>query len=261
MSNILDKIIRDKQEEINHLYKEKGLTYFKEKAESLTLDEFLLHRTLSQTGLSLIAELKKASPSKGVIRSDFKPVDLAKSFMSHGASALSILTEKNYFLGDPSYISSIDEVVQIPILRKDFIVDPIQIYEAKCLGANAVLLIKAALDIETFISLHKTAHEIGCDVLVEIHDENELHEIKQCDQITIVGVNNRNLKTFEVDINTVRDLAPEIKKSFGQNCCIVAESGYSKISELEQLNEDGINAVLIGEGLAINEDLITYFSR
>ena len=151
--------------------------------------------------------------------------------------------------------------MDLPIIRKDFIVDPIQIYEAKFLGASAVLLIKAALNMDSLKKLHHCATEIGLDVLVEIHSEEELNEIKNVPEIKIVGVNNRNLNDFSVDLNTVLNLAPKIRHYFGDSCLIVAESGYSKVDELEELEKMGIQAVLIGEGLAKQPELIHYFNH
>lgn len=262
MSNktILERIIDDKQSEIDALYSNYGLEHFKHiNYDHYTSNKFYSY--LSKPGLSLIAEIKKASPSKGIIRQDFEPITIAKEFLQYGASALSILTEKNYFLGAPEYIQDVKKEMDLPIIRKDFIVDPIQIYEAKHLGASAILLIKAALDMETLQTLHRCATEIGLDVLVEIHSEEELNEIKDFPEIKLVGVNNRNLNDFSVDLNTVLNLAPKIRHYFGSSCLIVAESGYSNADELKELENMGIQAVLIGEGLAKQPQLIHYFNH
>ena len=214
---------------------------------------------LKNKRLSLIGEVKKASPSKGIIRESFNPVEIANEFKQFGASTLSVLTEKHYFLGNPDYIQKIHEKLDIQILRKDFIIDPKQIHETVLMGANAILLIKAILDIQQFELLYNESKAHGLDVLVEIHNEQELNEIKHID-IDLIGVNNRNLSTFETDLNTANSLYDKIKNIY-PNACIVAESGYNDTKQLNEIEDIGFDAVLIGEGLATNPQLINYFNE
>jgi indole-3-glycerol phosphate synthase len=259
MSTILDNIIEGKKAEIASLYSEKGLSYFQQHVPiTQSYHPGVFYNALKHPGLSLIAEIKKASPSKGIIRTEFDPIALAEEFNTSGASALSVLTEVSYFKGDPSYIQKIKKTVKLPILRKDFIIDPIQILESKKLGADAILLIKAILNIDTLRELQHLAHCVGLDVLVEVHNKAELDEIAPLG-CPIIGINNRNLATFEVDIKTTIQLAKTLQ--FRQpKALLVAESGYTNAQQLNELPAVGVNAVLIGEGLATHPELLPYFA-
>ena len=199
---------------------------------------------------NLIAEIKKASPSKGLIRNDFDPLELAKCYQDGGASCLSVLTDEKYFQGNNKYIDIIKKEIDLPILRKDFIIDPWQIKESRSLGADCILLIMAALNLEEAILLEKEALDLGMDVLVETHTHEE---IKMANKLKskLVGVNNRNLKTMEVDINNTIKL----KKFIDPDKIIVAESGLKTHTDLKFFEENGIINFLIGESLMKEKNL------
>ena len=207
----------------------------KEKALALAADEtFPFEKMLKKPGIHYICEVKKASPSKGLIAEDFTYLQIAKEYEAAGADAISCLTEPKYFLGKKEYLKAITDEVSIPVLRKDFTVDEYQIYEAKTLGAGVVLLICALLDTETIRSYIEICDCLGLSALVEVHDEAK-----------IIGVNNRNLKDFTVDISNstrLRSLAPE-------NALFVAESGIKTAEDIQVLKDAGVNGVLIGETL------------
>ena len=200
--------------------------------------------------LNLIAEVKKASPSKGIIRKDFDPLELAKCYQNGGASCLSVLTDEKYFQGNNRYIDVIKKEVDLPILRKDFIVDPWQIKESRSLGADCILLIMAALKIEDAILLEKEAMDLGMDVLIETHTEEEVLMANKL-KSKLVGVNNRNLKTMEVDINNTLKL----KNFIDPEKILVAESGLKTHLDLQWFKENGIINFLIGESLMKEKDL------
>ena len=199
---------------------------------------------------NLIAEIKKASPSKGLIRKDFNPLNLAKCYKDGGASCLSVLTDEKYFQGDNKYIGIIKKEIDLPILRKDFIVDPWQIKESRSLGADCILLIMAALKLEDAIFLEKESLDLGMDVLVETHTQEE---IKMANKLKskLIGINNRNLKTMEVDINNTIKL----KKFIDPDKIIVAESGLKSHIDLQFFKENGIINFLIGESLMKEKNL------
>jgi indole-3-glycerol phosphate synthase len=201
-------------------------------------------RRVAQDGIAVIAELKKASPSKGLIRADFRPRELALELEEAGAAALSVLTDEQFFQGSLKYLSEASSNSSLPCLRKDFIVDEIQIVEARANGADAILLIVAALDQEELVSLAGIARAQGIDVLCEAHDEEELQRALDvgCD---LIGVNSRNLRTFEVDLETAMHLAEKIPAT----CVRVAESGIHSGADLARLRSAGYDAFLIGESL------------
>ena len=200
--------------------------------------------------LNLIAEIKKASPSKGLIRQDFDPLHLAKCYRDGDASCLSVLTDEKYFQGNNKYINIIKKEVDLPILRKDFIVDPWQIKESRALGADCILLIMAALTLKEAIILEQEANNFGMDVLVETHTKEEIEMANKLETV-LVGINNRNLKTMEVDINNTLKL----KNFINSDKIIVAESGLKDNSDLQLLKENGIQNFLIGESLMKEKDL------
>ena len=200
--------------------------------------------------LNLIAEIKKASPSMGLIRSDFNPIDLAECYENGNASCLSVLTDEKYFQGHNKYIKMIKDKVNLPILRKDFIIDPWQIRESRALGADCILLIMAALSLNEAKLLENEAHNYDMDVLVETHTYDEIIMANQL-KTNLIGINNRNLKTMEVDINNTINL----KKHIDTNKIIVAESGLKNHKDLIMLKENGINIFLIGESLMKEQDL------
>jgi indole-3-glycerol phosphate synthase len=252
MTSFLTKILDKKKEEIAFLYSK---TFFDASISNPLPHVFL--NALQQTGLSLIAELKKASPSKGIINPTFNPLRLAKQYVKQGASALSILTERHFFLGDPIYISQVKKEISIPILRKDFIIDPIQITESVHLGADAVLLIQACLNPEKTQQLITMAIEKNLDVLLEVHDKAELELALSYKGLSLIGINNRNLNTFDIDIET----AIRLKQSLSNDSTylLVAESGYTTIDALRQLETEGFRAVLIGTGLVKYPDILSFW--
>jgi indole-3-glycerol phosphate synthase len=201
-------------------------------------------KALHHEEVSIIAEIKKVSPSKGVIRKDFDPYALAREYAENGASAISMLTDKKYFQGNIRFISDVRASVSLPILRKDFIVDSYQLTEAKAFGADAVLLIAAALEPKQLHDLYNEANELGLDCLVEVHNEQELATL-DLKQVKIVGINNRNLSDFTVDVMATLRVASKIPKGI----IIVSESGISNRADVEYLAEHGIQAVLVGESL------------
>ena len=205
---------------------------------------------LKAEGISVIAEVKKASPSKGVIQPDFDPAATALEYEKAGARAVSCLTEEHYFQGSSKYLQLIRENISLPVLRKDFIIDPYQIYEAKCIGADAVLLIAAMLDTETMKEYLKIAQSLDLAVLAESHCEEELDSVLEAG-CEIVGINNRNLKTFEVSLETTVRLARMVPKGY----TIVSESGIRDNSDIKLLRSCGADAVLIGETLMRSGDI------
>ena len=210
---------------------------------------FPFERALRQQKLAFICEVKKASPSKGVIAEQFPYLNIAQEYEAAGAAAISVLTEPNYFLGSDEYLSEIARTVSIPVLRKDFIIDEYMIYEAKCLGAAAVLLICAALSAEQLRAYIELAHSLGMSALVEAHTAAEIEMALQAGA-RIVGVNNRDLKTFKVDIN----ISKELIKLVPPEVLFVSESGIKTAADVQELRTMGANAVLIGETLMLAAD-------
>lgn len=208
-------------------------------------------RQKDQAGeIALIAEVKKASPSKGVIREDFNPVDIAKTYEENGAACLSVLTDEPYFQGKDEYFTAVREHVRLPMLRKDFMVDPYQIYESRVLGADCILLIMAALSDDEARKMHDTAIELGMDVLAETHDEQEIERAVTLGE-SILGVNSRNLKTLEVNLQTALDLGPQIPEKRLK----IAESGITNYDDVQHLKNHNYQGFLIGESLMREPDI------
>ncbi len=200
--------------------------------------------------IALIAEVKKASPSKGVIREDFNPVQIAQIYEANGASCLSVLTDEPYFQGKDEYFTSIRSAVKIPMLRKDFMIDPYQIYESRALGADCILLILAALSDEQAREMHDIAVDLGMDVLTEAHDAEEIARGIELGE-SILGVNSRNLKTLDVNLQTALDLGKEIPASRLK----IAESGIAHHDDVERLKASNYQGFLIGESLMRQDDI------
>ena len=210
---------------------------------------FPFEKALRTKGISLICEIKKASPSQGVIAESFPYIDIARDYETAGAAAISVLTEPDYFLGDDRHLREIADAVTIPLLRKDFFIDPYMIFEAKMLGASAVLLICALLDQKTLAGFIDVAHGLGLSALVEVHDEEELKSALIAGA-RIIGVNNRDLKTFAVDTsNSLR-----LRKQAPEGILFVSESGIHTAEDVEILRRCGVDAVLIGEALMRSPD-------
>lgn len=242
---ILDEIAQKTRERIWELKKAKPLEQVR--AEALALpapDDFPFEKALGGEDISFICEVKKASPSKGIIAKDFPYLDIAKDYESAGASAISCLTEPFYFKGSDEYLREIAAEVKIPVLRKDFTIDEYMIYEAKLLGASAVLLICALLDAVTLKHYLGIAHSLGLSALTEAHDEAEVCMAVEAGA-RIIGVNNRDLKTFTVDINN----SARLRKLVPGHILFVSESGIRTAQDIERLRENGTDAVLVGETL------------
>lgn len=250
---ILDKIYSHKLKEVAERKSIVPIETLKEKCKGSSKTRKFseaIKRNEKNDRIKIIAEVKKASPSAGVIREDFNYVNIAMEYEASGASAISVLTDKEFFMGELKYLTEIKEMVHQPVLRKDFIVDPYQIYEARAAGADAVLLIAKILlveELEAFLSL---SHNLGMECLVEIHDNKELEKVLNT-EATIIGINNRNLDTFETDLNTtirLHSLIPEEKIK-------VSESGIKTRADVQKLEEAGIDAILIGETLMRSNDI------
>jgi indole-3-glycerol phosphate synthase len=209
-------------------------------------------KKLASEHFFLICEIKKASPSKGLIREDFDPVSLAKDYALGGASGLSILTEKNFFLGAKSFLKEVRGVSNLPLLRKDFVIHPSQVDEAYALGADMVLLIAACLTDELMKTLHERINAWGMSALVEVHDEQELERVLKINP-DLIGINNRNLKTFEVDLET----SFRLKKNIPSHIPVIAESGIENNAHIEQLKEGGFAGALVGESLLRKSDVVS----
>ncbi len=257
-NTFLDELVLETQKRIEHL---EPIAFYKDAIRVLSQTNTKpFYEALSKPGLSLIAEIKKASPSKGIICENFEPLKRAQLFEKSKASALSVLTEPHFFKGNLAYLERISKQALIPTLRKDFILDARQIYEAKLAGASAILLIVSILDEKRLQSLFYRAKELDLDVIVEVHHQDELEKAFKVTGLNILGVNNRDLMSFETDTNRVLDFLPYIKSS-QSDCLVVAESGYSRIQDLETLERQGIDAVLIGEGLVKDPKLLDYFKK
>ncbi|WP_230397678.1 indole-3-glycerol phosphate synthase TrpC [Novisyntrophococcus fermenticellae] len=220
-----------------------------ELARSASCGGFLFEEALKSKDMAFICEIKKASPSKGIIAEDFPYLDIAKEYEAAGASAISVLTEPYYFKGNGSYLREIADIVSIPLLRKDFTVDSYMIYEAKVLGASAVLLICSILDKDTLAEYIDIAHSLGLSALVETHSEEEILMALNAGA-RIIGVNNRNLKTFEVDIT----LSERLRKMIPHDKLFVSESGIKSPEDVAALRKIGADAALIGETIMRSND-------
>ncbi len=250
IASILKTILENKKEEVRA---QKEVVSFAElrKIVSAGLPETIsFSKVLEAKGVSIIAEIKKASPSKGVIREDFNPVAIARIYDENSASALSVITDQRFFQGSLEYLKSIRAVTKLPILRKDFIIDPYQIYESRVAGADAVLLIVAALTPKKLKEFLVITAALGMDALVEVHNEEEL-EITTEAEAKIIGINNRDLDTFETDINTTERLAMKIPSTN----IIVSESGINTFVDIRMMKLCGVDGFLIGEALMREKDI------
>ena len=201
-----------------------------------------IQKTIATGADAVIAEIKKASPSKGVIRENFDPAQIARSYERGGATCLSVLTDMDFFQGDDSYLQQAKSVCDLPVLRKDFIIDPYQVYESRVIGADCILLIVAALDDEQLQSLYRLARDLNLDVLIEVHDLVELKRLRQGFEEALLGINNRDLRTFEVSLNTTIDLLPE---AGGRQ--VVTESAILQKQDVELMRRHHVHAFLVGE--------------
>ena len=245
MSDILNQIIAVKRTEIAAAQKRKPLAAVRADAESrvLTRDFVGAMRSKIAAGqAAVIAEVKKASPSKGVIRDDFDPAAIAQSYERGGATCLSVLTDADFFQGSEDFLRQARAACSLPVLRKDFTINAYQVYEARAIGADCVLLIVAALDDDTLLELALLAAELDLDVLIEVHDEDELARALEI-PAPLIGVNNRNLRTFGVSLDTSLNL----RKRAPADRLLVSESGIATIGDVARLRDAGIDAFLVGE--------------
>jgi len=246
---ILDRIVEDKKVELDGVKTRTPLADIKAMAADAVPARDFAGPLVDARKVSIIAEVKKASPSKGLIRADFHPVDIARTYEQNGASAISVLTESKYFQGDLSFLREISRNVTLPLLRKDFIFDTYQIYEARANGADAILLIAAILDAKKMQDMYLLAKDLGLEVLAEAHDEKELETALDAG-CKVIGINNRNLGTFEVDIETTARLI----KFIPYDRIIVSESGISTRQDIDRIKSAGADAALIGEAIMREDD-------
>lgn len=242
-NTILDKILARKEEEIVERQAKTPLARLMSGAKTACTPRDMLAALQKET-VALIAEVKKASPSKGVLIEDFDPVALGTTYATHGAAAISVLTDEDFFQGHLDYMTVVRGQVNVPVLRKDFIIDPYQVYEGRVAQADAILLIVAALEDAQLAELYDLITELGMTPLVEVHDEAELERALKINA-QLIGVNNRDLKTFEVDLNTTARLAALVP----DDVVLVAESGIRNAQDVHQMGELGAHAVLVGESL------------
>ena len=245
MSDILNKILAVKRDEVAAAQAVKPLAAVREEAlaQPAPRDFIAAMRGKIAAGQSaVIAEIKRASPSKGLLRADFRPAEIAADYAAHGAACLSVLTDRQFFQGSPEFLQAARAACCLPVLRKDFLVDPYQIYEARAMGADAILLIAAALDLAALRDFEAIALSLGLAVLVEVHNGDELNLALQL-KTPLIGVNNRNLRTFEVSLQTTLDLLPRI----AAERIAVTESGILATSDVELMRKKHVHAFLVGE--------------
>ena len=243
--DILKKIIDRKWEEIRERSGQVSLDELRELAAQADAPRGFvqaIERHIGEGRAAVIAEIKKASPSKGVIREDFDPEAIARSYQAGGATCLSVLTDVDFFQGSTEYLKQARAATTLPVIRKDFIIDPYQVYEARAMGADCILLIVAALDDTTLLSLIELAHQLGMDVLVEVHDREELERALNY-PVKLVGINNRNLRTFEVSLNTTLELLERIP----EERIVVTESAIHTPEDVKLMRDNGVHAFLVGE--------------
>lgn len=245
MSDILNKIIATKTLEVAAARQYKPLETIQQEALNAPAPrDFVgsIRSKIANNAPAVIAEIKKASPSKGVIRDNFQPAEIAKSYALAGAACLSVLTDVEYFQGSPEYLKQARNACTLPVLRKDFMIDPYQVYEARAMGADCILLIAAAIDLPTMRELEKIAHTLGMAVLVEVHNAEELDLALQL-ETPLLGINNRNLRTFEVTLQTTLGLLDRIPA----NKIIVTESGIFTAEDVALMRKNNVHTFLVGE--------------
>lgn len=240
---MLETIIQTKQEEVHTLYAQRYQYSLTVVERDIASYPFLKRVQHPKHTSALIAEVKKASPSKGVIREDFQPVEIAKAYEQAGADCLSVLTDKRYFQGDLSYIAQIKKEVALPVLRKDFIIDSIQIEQSVELGADAILLIAKALPIEKLVELYQLAEEKGLDCLIEVANREEIEELFTHLSPRLIGINNRDLRTFTTSTEVTKSLLPFIP----EDVLVISESGIHAAEMVKDLESHGVGGFLIGE--------------
>jgi len=243
--DILAKILARKREEIGERLIRYPLATLKAQLRNAPrVRGFVaaIERRIATGKPAVIAEIKKASPSKGILRPDFRPADIARDYAAHGATCLSVLTDHDFFQGSEAYLQEAREACELPILRKDFIIDPYQVYESRVMGADCILLIVAALSDVVLHELSTVAHNLGLDVLVEVHDVDELNRALRLGD-RLIGINNRNLRTFELTLETTLGLLPQIPAGR----LIVTESGILSPADVQRMRRESVNVFLVGE--------------
>lgn len=252
MSDILNKILNTKHAEVAEAIAHKPLIQMRGEAQQAGIPRDFVGSIRSRIAAgkpAVIAEIKKASPSKGVIREDFRPAEIAATYVAHGAACLSVLTDELYFQGNPDYLKQARAACDIPVLRKDFMIDPYQVYEARAMGADCILLIAAALSLPRMRELETIAHDLGMAVLVEVHDGAELDLALQL-ETPLVGINNRNLRTFDVTLDTTLGLLSRIP----ENRIVVTESGIFTPEDVALMRSHQVNTFLVGEAFMRQAD-------
>lgn len=250
MNNVIADIVAKKKETLANRMKEMPVIRLREMANKAMPRRDFRAAVSRRDRVNIIAEIKKASPSSGIIAERFNPVEKTRVYSAAGASAISVLTEEHYFKGDLSYLQMVRENTSLPVLRKDFIFDVYQIYESLVFGADAVLIIAALVDLFTLIEMLDLAHNFGLDCLVEVHDEKDLDKAI-ASNAEIIGLNNRDLETFEVDMDNAGRLLPRIPRSK----IVVVESGIKEPGHIEKYHQLGINSFLVGETLMRSADV------
>jgi len=244
-ADILQKILRRKAEEVSAAAANESMQDVSRRAESaLPVRGFIraIENKLAASEPAVIAEIKKASPSQGVIRENFQPAEIARSYEAAGAACLSVLTDSDFFQGAPEYLMQAREATSLPVIRKDFIIDPYQVYEARAMNADCILLIVSALGDAMLNELLGLAHHLNMDVLMEVHDRDEMQRALQTGA-RLIGVNNRNLRTFEVSLNNTLDMLDMIPA----DRILVTESGIHKPQDVKLMREHNVNTFLVGE--------------
>ncbi len=250
--DILQKILQRKREEIAERSEKlslQDLTTLAQDADAPRGFIAAIENKIAEGRAAVIAEIKKASPSKGLLRENFAPADIAKSYASHGAACLSVLTDADYFQGSEEYLQQARAACALPVIRKDFIIDPYQVVEARAINADCILLIVAALDDETLQSLLTQAHELGMDVLMEVHDREEMQRALNTDA-RLIGINNRNLRTFDTTLDTtlgMLDMVPDDR-------ILVTESGIHTPADVKRMRDNQVHAFLVGEAFMRAEE-------
>ena len=245
MSDILQRIVAVKHEEVANARSRRDLASLRRDAEALGGQrDFVgnLRAEIAAGAAAVIAEIKRASPSKGVLREDFRPAEIAASYERHGAAALSVLTDAQFFQGAPAFLEQARAACSLPVLRKDFIVDAYQVFEARAMGADCILLIAACLEDSRMVDLEALAHALGMAVLVEVHDSAELTRALRL-ATPLVGINNRNLRSFEVTLETTLTLLPQVPA----DRLLVTESGILGRTQVQRMREANVHAFLVGE--------------
>ena len=250
--DILQKILRRKVEEVVERSSALSMRELAKQVEAVAPARGFvraIEAKIAQGDAAVIAEIKKASPSKGMLREDFHPAEIAKSYEEGGAACLSVLTDADFFQGHEDYLKQARAACSLPVIRKDFIIDPYQVYEARAMGADCILLIVAALGDVMLLELSQLADQLGMDVLIEVHDAQELQRALSL-PLKLIGINNRNLRTFDTSLQTTIDLLADI----GDDRIVVTESGIHSVDDVKLMRDSNVNAFLVGEAFMRADD-------